>query len=180
MSLIHNIYHINIISLVLLKVSVCHRWQWDTNKKLQGFEKWITRNRIFTTCLSKPLLFNSLAPGRPGYHFKTAIFNLVLLIGIFTSSNDNALRWMPWDLTHGKSTLVHVMAWCRQAASHYMGQCSPNSMPPDGVTRPQWVNLTRHHRHNAMSSIKAHNCLKGLYSLSSKTFLMNYQQSHKI
>ena len=37
--------------------------------------------------------FNSLAPGRPaGWHCKIAIFNLVLLIGIFTSSKDNALR----------------------------------------------------------------------------------------
>ena len=42
------------------------------------------------------VMVSSLAPGRPGCHFKTAIFNLVLLIGIFTSSNDNAMgphRW---------------------------------------------------------------------------------------
>ena len=83
--------------------------------------------------------FNSLAPGRPSCHFKTAIFNLVLLIGIFTLSNDNALRWMPRDLTDDKSTLVQVMAWCRQATSHYLSQCWPNSMSTYGVTRPQWV-----------------------------------------
>ena len=84
---------------------------------------------------------NSLAPGTPGCHFKTAIFNLVLLIGIFTSSNDNALRWMPWDLTDDKSTLVRVMAWCRQATNHYLSQCWPSSMSPYVVTRPQWVNV---------------------------------------
>ena len=61
------------------------------------------------------LSVNSLAPGRPGCHFKTAIFNLVLLIGIFTSSKDNALRWMPRDLSDDKSTLVQVTAWCQQA-----------------------------------------------------------------
>ena len=83
--------------------------------------------------------FNSLAPGRPRCHFKTAIFNLVLLIGIFTSSGDNALRWMPRDLTNDKSTLVQVMAWCRQATSHYLSQCWPSSMSY-GITRPQWVN----------------------------------------
>ena len=82
---------------------------------------------------------NLLAPGRPGCHFETAIFNLVLLIGIFTSSKDDALRWMPRDLTD-KSTLVHVMTWCRQATSHYLSQCWTSSMPPYGVTRPQWVN----------------------------------------
>ena len=41
---------------------------------------------------------NSLAPGRPGCHFKTAIFNLVSLIGFFRASNDNAPIWMAWDL----------------------------------------------------------------------------------
>ena len=88
--------------------------------------------------------FNSLAPGRPGCHFKTAIFNLVLLIGIFTSYNHNALRWMPWDFTKDKSTLVQVMAWCRQATSHYLSQCWPRSMSPYGVTKHQWVNYWQH------------------------------------
>ena len=84
---------------------------------------------------------NSLALGRPGCHFKTAIFNLISLIGILTLSNDNALRWMPWDLTDDKSTLVQVMDWCHQATSHYLSQCWPSSMSPYGVTRPQWVKL---------------------------------------
>ena len=90
--------------------------------------------------LSSCILFvNSLAPGKPRCHFKTAIFNLILLIGILTSSNDNPLRWMPWDLTDDKSTLVQVMAWCLQATSHYLSQCWPSSMSPYGFTRPQWV-----------------------------------------
>ena len=76
------------------------------------------------------------------YHFKTAIFNLVLLVGIFTSFKDNALQWMPRDLTDNKSTLVQVMAWCRQATSHYLSQCWPSSMSPHGVTRPQRVHMT--------------------------------------
>ena len=75
--------------------------------------------------------------GELGCLFKTAIFNLVLSIGIFTSSNDNPLRWMPWDLTDDKSTLVQVMAWCRLATSHYLNQCWPSSMSPYGVTKPQ-------------------------------------------
>ena len=89
-----------------------------------------------------PLYRHSLVSERPGCHFKTATFNLVLLIGIFTSSKDNALRWMPMDLTDDKSTLVQVMAWCRQATSHYLSQCWPSSMLSYGVTRSQWVNLT--------------------------------------
>ena len=84
--------------------------------------------------------FNSLAPGRSWCDFKNVIFNLALLIGIFKSSYDNVLRWMPQNLTYDKSILVQVMAWCRQATSHYLDQCWPRSPMPYGVTRPQWVN----------------------------------------
>ena len=45
---------------------------------------------------------------------------------------------MSMELTD-KSTLVQVMAWCRQAPSHYLSQCWPRSASPYGVTRPQWV-----------------------------------------
>ena len=43
------------------------------------------------------------------------------------------------NLADDKSTLVQVMAWCRQATSHYLSQCWPRSVSPYGVTRPQWV-----------------------------------------
>ena len=91
------------------------------------------------TISNSSFLVNSMAPGRPGCHLKTAIFNLVLSICIVTSSNDNPLRWISWDLTDDKSTLVQVMAWCCQAASHYLSLCWPRSLSPYGVTRPKWV-----------------------------------------
>ena len=50
-----------------------------------------------------------------------------------------ALRWMSEDFTDDKSTLCQVLAWCRQARSHYLSQCWPRSILPYGVTRPQWV-----------------------------------------
>ena len=84
---------------------------------------------------------NSLAPGRSECKSENVIFNLVLLIGIFRSSHDNALWWMPQDLTDDTSTLVQVMAWCRQATSHYLSQCWFSSLSPCGVARPQWVNV---------------------------------------
>ena len=42
--------------------------------------------------------------------------------------------------------LVQVMAWCRQATSHYLSQCWPRSLSygvtsHNGVTRPQWVKI---------------------------------------
>ena len=38
-----------------------------------------------------------------------------------------------------KSTLVQVMAWCRQTTSHYLSQCWLSSLSPYGVARPLWV-----------------------------------------
>ena len=73
--------------------------------------------------------------------------NLVLLIGIFTSSKDNALRWMLRDRTDDMSTLVQVMAWYRQATNHYLSQCWPSSMSQYGVTKPQWVKEKRKNVH---------------------------------
>ena len=79
------------------------------------------------------LMFNSLTPGRSGFHFKKAIFNLALLIGNFRSSYDDALRWMPMELTSDKSIFVQVMAW------YHLSKCWPRSTLPYGITRPQWV-----------------------------------------
>ena len=46
--------------------------------------------------------------------------------------------FIPHDLT--KSTLVQVMAWCRQAPSHYLNQCWSCSVPLYSITSIQWVN----------------------------------------
>ena len=51
---------------------------------------------------------------------------------------------MPQDLTNDKSTLVQLMAWCRQATSHYLNRCWPRYLTPYGVTRPQGVKAMRH------------------------------------
>ena len=64
---------------------------------------------------------------------------LILVIDDWRISCEIAIRWMQLDLTDDKSTLVQVMAWCRQVTSHYLSPCWPRSMSPNGVTRPQWV-----------------------------------------
>ena len=53
------------------------------------------------------------------------------------------IRWMPQNTIDDKLALILVLAWCRQATSHYLSQCWPDlprPMSPCGVTRPQWVN----------------------------------------
>ena len=77
--------------------------------------------------------FNSLASGTFQFNFRYVIIKLTLVNGGWGISNEIALRWMPLDLTDDKSTLVQVMAWCRQATSHYLSQCWPRSMSPNNT-----------------------------------------------
>ena len=69
------------------------------------------------------------------------LFKPIIQNSILRNCCGIALRWMPQNLTNAKSTMVQVMAWCRQATSHYLSQCRPMSMSPYGVTRPQWVKI---------------------------------------
>ena len=93
-----------------------------------------------TYMLTLTLWVNSLAPGKFEWNFRYLIFQIILVIDGWVISCELALRWMPLDLIDDKSTLVLVMAWCRQAPSHYLSQCWPRSLSPNGITRPQWVN----------------------------------------
>ena len=67
------------------------------------------------------------------------IFKLILLLYDWSISSEITLRWMSPSVTDDKSSLVQVMAWCRQATSHYLSQCWSSSVLPYGITRPQWV-----------------------------------------
>ena len=82
---------------------------------------------------------NSLAPGKFAWNFRKVIFKQILMVDVWGISCETALIWMSLDFTDDQSTLVQVMAWCRQATSHYLSQCWPRSMSPNGITRLQWV-----------------------------------------
>ena len=71
--------------------------------------------------------------------FRHIIFKQILVIDGWVISCEIALIWMSLDFTDDQSTLVQVMACCRQAPSHYLSRCWLRSLSPYGVTRPQWV-----------------------------------------
>ena len=58
-----------------------------------------------------------------------------------------------------KSTLIQVMAWCRQAASHYLNQCWLSSMSPYIFTRVQWVNTLRPRKNGRHFTDDIFNCI---------------------
>ena len=108
---------------------------------LWGFEEnWPCYDGTELYFLHQPL--NSLTTRRFEQNFRWVIFKLISVTDGWDISCKIALRWMPLDLTDDKSTLVQVMAWCRQATSHYLNQCWPRFMSPYGVIRPQWVKRT--------------------------------------
>ena len=94
------------------------------------------------------------------WNFSHEIFKQILVIGDWGISCEIALTWKPQDLTDDKSTLVKVMAWCRQATSHYLSQCWPSSLSPYGVTRPQWVKSLISSPRLTMCSIFVNNIFK--------------------
>ena len=54
------------------------------------------------------------------------------------------LIWMSLDFTDDQSTLVQVMAWCRQATSHYLSQCWPRSLVSLGHNELTMFGVTLH------------------------------------
>ena len=77
-----------------------------------------------------------------------------------------ALRWMQLHLSDDKSTLVQVMAWCRQATSQYLNQCWPRSLPPFSATshnelRYAFYRWTRQRIHNTLIVIDRYLRLMG-------------------
>ena len=108
-------------------------WSWR-----QGH--WHTVQAWVIICLIKyNFTFNSLAPRKFEQNSRIVIFKLISVTDGWGISCKITLRWMPLDLTDDISTLIQVMAWCRQATSHYLSNCWPRSLSPYGVNRPQWV-----------------------------------------
>ena len=75
---------------------------------------------------------NLLALGRYGnnlkkYNFQTHVMDLIHEHFLWNCSQVNAMITF-----NDKSTLVHVTAWCCQAASHCLSQCWPKYMSPYG------------------------------------------------
>ena len=89
--------------------------------------------------LNLPQWINSLAPGKFEWNFRYVIFKWILVIDGWGISWEITLIWMSLDFTNDQSILVQVMAWCRQATSHYLSQCWPRYLSPYGVKRPEWV-----------------------------------------
>ena len=80
--------------------------------------------------------FNSLGSDRCGNTFKGMIFKHIIHNCSLGTRCDFALRWMSQNATDDMSTLVWIMARCRQTTNNYLSQCWSISMSPYNVTEP--------------------------------------------
>ena len=85
-----------------------------------------------------------MAPGKFEWNFTHVIFKHIFVIAGWGISCEITILWMSLDLTDDKSTLVQLMAWRRQATSHYL-----NNVDTDLCRRTArqqaitWTMLTR-------------------------------------
>ena len=82
---------------------------------------------------------NSLSPVKCGYDLECVNYEHNLGIYILSNQVNITLEWMPEDVVDNKSTSVPVIAWCREATSHYMNEFWLRTSKPYDVTRAQSV-----------------------------------------
>ena len=70
---------------------------------------------------------------------ENVVYERMLRFKFMSDSYDIAVRWMPHNPVDDKSSVVQVMAWCRQTTCHYLRQCWSISKLPYGFVGPQWV-----------------------------------------
>ena len=89
--------------------------------------KELHSNRSVIT-LEFAIWLHSLAPGKFEWNFRHVILKQILVTDGWGISCEIAQIWMSLDFTDDQSTLAQVMAWCRQATSHYLSQCWSRSL----------------------------------------------------
>ena len=83
---------------------------------------------ITVVCFIKEV--NSLAHERCGSNFTRVFSNPFYALISQVLPVNLIFRWVPQNPIDDAPILVQVMAWCRQATSHYMSQCWPRTMSP--------------------------------------------------
>ena len=91
-----------------------------------------------------------------------SIFKPITVIDGWDTCCEIALRRMSLDLADDKSTLVQVMAWCRQATSHYWANVDPvfccymASLGPNEWTLMCWIVFSKYENIFAFCIISPH------------------------
>ena len=85
--------------------------------------KYMNIDRRMSHRVIGDIFFNSLSPERCNNSFKIITFKLISQKINVNSRCELVVKWMQQNIANGKTTLIQVMAWCRQATCHYLSQC---------------------------------------------------------
>ena len=80
-----------------------------------------------------------MSPGRRGGNLKNVIMEHMLWIKFMSTPWE--IVWMPQNTFDDMSTLIQVMAWCRQTTNHCLRQCWLKFMSPYGVTESAQISV---------------------------------------
>ena len=89
----------------------------------------------------KILEFNTLKPEQSAWYIRYDISPMCFLWWKCLICTISSLIYVSDGLVEDKSTLDEVMAWCHQAASHYINHCWPRSGATFNLIGPQWVKI---------------------------------------
>ena len=112
--------------------------QWVNEKRPSNYNHWVNWDIIPTSyCYTNTGLnyhynktFSTMRPEQHGHHFADVTFKCIIFYENSWIFIGIPLTCVCEVLIDDESTLVQVMAWCRQATSHYLNQCWPRSMTP--------------------------------------------------
>ena len=80
------------------------------------------------SCRVSPLVLGQSSGSPP----PPQLFSFIVVITFTSISRAIVFRWMVQDSTDDQSILIQVLAWSCQASSHYLSQCWPRSLSPNG------------------------------------------------
>ena len=119
-------------------------WRWRSKEGIRHMLLWMRMcdgGIVFKMIIIEGVwkIYLLIGPWLIWMIFLHVIFKHILVIDGSRICCESAPIWMSLDFTDDQSTLVQVMAWCRQATSHNLSQCWHRSLLSYGVIRPQWV-----------------------------------------
>ena len=145
-----------------------------TYKRRVGADRWPAYiPRHWLTSLGD--LVNSLPCVGCGGNYESLVSEHMLQLKFMNISWVIALRWQPQSIFDETSTLVLVMAWCRQCTSHYLCSYWPRSRVPYGITGPRGVIYT------CLPQVFCHrNASFCIYSNNDTSFISRTDGCHKM
>ena len=113
----------------------CFLWSawindWVNNREAGDLRRHRGHHVVNVMRCVKCVTINSLATGRFEWSVRYVICELISVIDDWGVSCTIDPMWLSLEFNDDKSTLLQVMAWFRQAPSHYLSQCWQRSMPP--------------------------------------------------